>query len=404
MSALAQILVSRGANVSGSDLTASELTRDLEKKGIRVHIGHSPKNVPKNCTRVVVNGAIENANCERTSALKRGIELITRETLLGEIESTFETRIAVAGTHGKSTTTAMIYSILRAANLDPTVHNGAIMKEAGSNLVLGGKSIFLTEACEFKRAFHSLNPTIAVITNIDADHLDCYRNLDEIKTAFAQFAARAEHVIDNESYTASNIVQHKDGTHSFTLIAHGEKIVDVNMSVPGRHNIQNALAAAAVGLHLKVPPQIIAAALAAFPGIARRFEILKKMNGCQIITDYAHHPNAIITTIATARSLYPRFMIVFQPHTYTRTLALFDDFVRVLGTCPSVLYKTYAAREKPIEGGTARDISTALRKKGLPAEYLHTSAELQKFLAYSSYMYDAIILTGAGDMNSHLHL
>lgn len=430
MSALAQILQSRGTTVSGSDLTESEQTLLLRKKGIKISIGHNVRNIPKNCTRVVVNGAIEETNPELLGARKRGIEIVSREELLAEIESTFKIRIAVAGTHGKSTTTAMISAILLAAGLEPTVHNGAVMNGVGSNLVLGGPDIFLTEACEFKRAFLRLAPTIAVITNIDADHLDCYHDLNEIKDVFNQFASRAKHVIQGvpskdgtrlseyfcefknarnntarslaapavtNQFSAINIIQHKNGTHTFTFANRGKPVFDITLNVVGRHNIQNAIAAAAVGLHLKIPPKKISAALSAYSGVGRRFELLRSIKDCQIIADYAHHPNALVTTIATAHSLYKRFLIVFQPHTYTRTLALFGDFVRVLKTCECVLYKTYAAREKPIAGGTAGDLAAALEKK-----FLRTGAELQKFILDNHSKYDAIILTGAGDMMYHL--
>ena len=373
MSALAAILHTRGHTVSGSDLTANDQTRMLEGLGIKVHIGHAHGNVGP-ADFVVINGAIDESNPE----LGAGVPLVQRERLLAEIESTYKTRIAVAGTHGKSTTTAMIYAILAEAQLDPTVHNGAVLHlhdGTKSNFVIGKGDIFLTEACEFKRSFLALKPTIAVITNIDFDHADCYKDLDAVKAAFNKFAARAETVVRTETCPQ----------------------VAVKLRIPGAHNLENARAAAQVGRILGVKENIIRTALENFRGIDRRFQTVSKVNSCDIISDYAHHPTEIATTIQTAQSLYKKFLLVFQPHTYTRTIALFGDFVKVLTSCNCVLFKTYAAREKPISGGRAQDLAAAAG-----VQCIETSTALNSFLKGSFCKYDAIILTGAGDMQSIL--
>lgn len=362
MSALAAIMLSYGHKISGSDLTANDQTRMLETLGVKIYIGHRKRN-SVGSDLIVINGAIQDKNPE----LSNKIPIITREQLLAEIESTYPIRIAVAGTHGKSTTTAMIADILIGAGLNPTVHNGAVMQPRNSNFYLGGNQIFLTEACEFKRSFLTLNPTIAVITNIDYDHVDCYKDLEDIKDAFSEFARKANTVIKTDKCPPINF----------------------KLRIPGAHNYENARAAAHTGRALGISEHVIQTALENFRGIDRRFQKI----GEKLIADYAHHPTEIVTTIQTAKSLYDRFLIIFQPHTYTRTLTLFDDFVKVLSTCECAFYKTYAARELPILGGRAKDIAIAIG-----AKYIATPAALRNYIKKMVHKYDAIILTGAGDM------
>jgi UDP-N-acetylmuramate--alanine ligase len=367
MSALAAMLHTKGHAVSGSDLTANDQTRKLQAMGVKIHIGHARKN-SAGADFVVYNGAVDESNPELG---RKSAKLIRREELLAEIESTYKTRIAVAGTHGKSTTAAMIYAILNQACLDPTVHNGAVIQPINSNYVIGKGDIFLTEACEFKRSFLALRPTIAVITNVDFDHADCYKDLADVQAAFDRFAAVAETVVKTQDCPP----------------------VDVKLRVPGAHNLENARAAAQVGRVLGIGEPVIMKALENFQGIDRRFQKVAVVGNCDIISDYAHHPTEIATTIQTAKSIYKKFLIIFQPHTYTRTIALFDRFVRVLSTCDCVLYKTYAAREKPIAGGRAEDLAKALN-----IQCIDTPAALNDLIEKSSREYNAIILTGAGDM------
>lgn len=371
MSALAAILHSRGHIISGSDLVENEQTQNLRALGVKIYIGHRKSN-SIHADLIVVNGAISDNNPE----LKVGIPTITREHLLAEIESTYPIRIAVAGAHGKSTTTAMIANILVTAGLDPTVHNGAVMHINGkaSNNILGGDKIFLTEACEFKRSFLTLNPTIAVITNIDYDHVDCFKDVGEVKESFDKFAAKAQTVIRTEETPA----------------------IDFELKVPGSHNLENARVAAQVGRVLGVSEHIIRTALENFCGIDRRFQKVGVIDSCDIISDYAHHPTEIAATIKTAQTIYSRYLLVFQPHTYTRTMVLFDDFVKILQDCDCVLYKTYAARELPIIGGRASDIARVIG-----AKYFATPTMLNRFLEKVAHKYDAVILTGAGNVQEH---
>jgi UDP-N-acetylmuramate--alanine ligase len=264
----------------------------------------------------------------------------------------------------------MIGAVLVASGLNPTVHNGA-----RPNLVIGGKDFFVTEACEFKRSFLALNPTVAVVTNIDADHLDCYRDIDEIRETFAKFTGKATKVITHDSDDMA-----------------------VELSIPGAHNVGNAALAVKVGLHFGIPIDTIKAALKAFGGVERRFQTIGKVGSAQVIVDYAHHPTEIETTIQTAQSIYgDKFLVVFQPHTYTRTIALFDDFVATLKKCDCVMYKTFSAREKPMRGGDASDLATTLG-----VEYFDVKKSLQNYIKKVSKNYKAIILTGAGDINKVL--
>jgi len=369
MEALSRLVAIQGAIISGSDAGIAP--------------GHVAGNVHKGIDMIVVNGAIADDNVEVVRARELGIAIIDRAELLAEIESQYKNRIAIAGTHGKSTTTAMIGAVLVAGGLNPTVHNGA-----RPNLILGGKDFFVTEACEFKRSFLKLNPTVAVVTNIEYDHVDCYKSLKDVQRAFDKFTAKAGTVIRNRGRIWS--FAHSRGKYGF--LVGGVRIL---LNVPGKHNVQNAALAVKVGLHFGIDIETIKRALEAFNGIERRFQQI----GEGVITDYAHHPAEIETTIKTATDIYGegKFLIVFQPHTFSRTIALFDDFVRVLRQCDCVMYKTYSAREKSMDGGTAADLATAVGVR-----HFSNKVGLKNYLAKVSGNYRAIILTGAGDINRAL--
>ena len=366
MDALSRILRERGAIISGSDA--------------QVGAGHRRENITADIDAVVINGAIADDNVELLRARELGITIIGREELLADIESGYKNRIAVAGCHGKSTTVAMIGAVLRAAGFNPTVHCGAKMNsEVPPNaLILGGTDYFVTEACEFKRSFLKLNPTVAVITNIDFDHADCYRDIYDVRETFRQFADKCPTVIQHDNDQTAEVV-----------------IQNIKLRVAGAHNRENAILAVKVGLHFGVSVGVIRSALENFTGIERRFQNLGKVGECDVIADFAHHPTEIHACIDTATEIYGagKFLIVFQPHTYTRTIALFDDFLRVLKRADCVVYKTYSAREKEIKGGTGRDLAHSAR---LP--YFKTAEALKKFLMKKSKKYRAIVLTGAGDV------
>ncbi|MCL2413377.1 MAG: Mur ligase domain-containing protein, partial [Bacteroidales bacterium] len=344
MSAMAAILHARGHHITGSDATNSDQTKMLQDIGIMTNIPH--KKLPS-CDIVVVNAAISKSNKELRQVKSQ--KIITREQLLAEMSKSFETVIAVAGTHGKSTTVAMIHQILIEANLNPTTHNGAVMLNNNSNYHIGDNKIFLTEACEFKKSFLTLKPTIAVITNIDADHMDCYDGLKEICETFKSFANQSALVIKNQKcINSKDILGKKFSPYPYKLQVHGI------------HNQQNAQAAATVGQLLGVDNKIIRRALRNFKGIERRFHKIDQIENCDIIWDYAHHPTAIRATIDIAKKVHSKFLIIFQPHTYTRTKALFNDFLCVLKDHDVIMYKTYAAREKPRQGKSAKDLAKTL--------------------------------------------
>ena len=457
MSALALILHKQGAVISGSDAEQNTKTDELVALGIRVFVGHNAKNITADLDQVIVNGAIGEDNPELKKARELGIRVTGREELLAVVSREYQTLIAVSGAHGKSTTTAMIGTILLEAGLQPTIHNGASALNCqalhfarsgfGSatgtsvdNLVLGEDKYFVTEACEFRRSFLSLDPTVAVVTNIDADHLDTYKDIEEIKSVYQEFANKAKTVIKNADcinsggltgqkvitfgienaadVRAVNIVEYERGKFWFsarvTLPYH--KPFRVDLAIYGRHNIYNALAAVAVAVYLGVNRVVIPSALETFCGISRRFEFIKEYRGTTIISDYAHHPNEVITTIATAKSIFGTgrpntgtipwtvrktggrnrgFLLVFQPHTYTRTLKLFNEFVSVLHDVDCVLYRTYSAREKERHGGRAEDLAAAI---GKPC--FSTEAELKEYILNNLEKYDAIIFTGAGDIDA----
>ena len=420
MSALAKLLHTQGKKVAGSDAVASANTRELSALGIPVYLGHSAENLQHEpIDYLVINGAIADDNPELLYAKQQGIKIIYRENLLAQIARHYERVIAIAGCHGKSSTTAMIGSIFQAGGRQPTVHNGA-----QDNLHLGGKQWFITEACEFRKSFLKLKPQIAVITNVDADHLDCYRDLDEIKQCFAQFAAQSEIVIKNAAdqnsallfgkrqtvtfgvhygdVHAKNLQTLPCGGHSFDIVVNPRifgttyQLPRFTVAVPGLHNVANALAAITCAMVCRINILSTRQAIAQYKGIARRFQHFCRIGQTPVILDYAHHPREIATTIQTARNLYRKYLIVFQPHTYTRTISLWNDFIKVLGSVPNlVIYKTFAARGKTIVGGRGLDLSRYLKVK-----YLATTEKLGAYLSEHAKEYDAIILCGAGDVVS----
>ena len=373
MGALAKICELDGAKVTGSD------NRGFGGRSSPRRKGHHRDNIHSGIDLVIINGAISESNVELKRARELGIPVMDRSEILAEIEGRYPVRIAVAGCHGKSTTVAMIGAVLCAGGLDPTIHNGA-----RPNLRLGGREIFLTEACEFRRSFLKLSPTIAVITNVELDHVDCYRDLGEIQKAFEEFASKAA-----------------------ICVRHDESDVFVPLQVAGAHNAMNAALAVKVGLHFGIDMETIRRALWEFRGIERRFEhvgdIVLKVSGgcgtCAIISDYAHHPTEIATTIATADERFGRgnYLIVFQPHTFTRTRALFGDFVEALGGVDCVLYRTFAAREKPMRGGRAEDLARALGVRCFAS-----ARGVRRFVRHAAGRYKAVVLTGAGDVNEVL--
>ena len=418
MSALANLMLYEGHIVYGSDTTENTQIIALRELGAIIHIGHATTNIPQHCNIIITNAAIPDNTPELVFARQHNITIIDRSKFLAKISRQYDNIIAVAGTHGKSTTTAMIGEIFKVSKKRPTVHNGALRDTQNplSNLEIGEKEFFITEACEFKKSFLTLNPTTAVITNINPDHMDCYDDMTDLLESFAKFSSQSKNTIFNpscqnsqtiksnlssssantfflqENYSATDIKEYMPGYFSFTTAK-----LKIKLAIPGYHNIQNALLAIATAKQYKILNRDITYALNKFRGIARRFETIGQIQDTKIIIDYAHHPKEIETTIKTTNSLFKNPLYIFQPHTYSRTKTLFSDFVNIFKstqTDPVILYKTYAAREKVIKGATAKDIAIALDSK-----YFATELALINHIKKLLHLHDSIIFIGAGNID-----
>jgi UDP-N-acetylmuramate--alanine ligase len=420
MSGIAEVLAERGMRVSGCDLKPSRATDLLAARGIPIFTGHDPAHLDGVDT-VVVTAAIRGRNAEIEEAMRRGLAVYKRKEMLGSIAASKRT-VAVSGTHGKTTTTAMIALVLEKAGLDPTILVGGILQNIGSNAKSGKSDFLVVEADEYDRTFHQLRPEIAVVTNIEADHLEYFGSFDAVVEAFRVFveglrpggvvvgcvddptvAALLDAVSlrtvrygvsPRAELTARNLRFHDRGS-SFEV----EGVGFFKLFVPGEHNVLNALAAIAVARELGVDAKTTATALAKFLGVDRRFQILGEYGGALVVDDYAHHPTEIRATLDAARSGYPqrRIVALFQPHLYSRT----RDFARQFGESlrradVAIVAPIYAAREKPIEGISARLIAEAAG--GI--EFLDRSnAEIVNELRRRLEPNDVFITMGAGDVH-----
>ena len=428
MSGLAEILLGEGFQISGSDSSVSPLTRKLEQKGAVIFIGQSAENITEGIDCVVYSAAIRPDNPELVAAQEASIPTLTRAELLGQIMKNYETPIAVAGTHGKTTTTSMVSHILMEAGCDPTITVGGILPAIDGNIRVGRSGTFVTEACEYTNSFLSFFPKIEIILNVDADHLDFFKDLDDIASSFHRFAllldeggtlilnrdtARFEEVSEGLScelitysleqdadYTASDICFDERGHGSFTCLERGEELGRFTLRVPGIHNVSNALSAIALGRKLGLTPSCIASGLLSFSGTERRFQHKGKLGGAEIIDDYAHHPSEIRATIKAARQCpHKRLIIAFQPHTYTRTKALLAEFADALSAADRVvLADIYAAREKNTIGISSRDLMTEIRKRGTAVDYFPSFAEIEDLLRSELKEGDLLITMGAGNI------
>ena len=428
MSGLAEILLNAGFTVTGSDRAASDLTRKLESEGCIVYCGQRAENITEDVSLVVYTAAVKQDNPELARAKELGIPLMTRAELLGQIMKNYETSIAVSGTHGKTTTTSMLTSVLLKADADPTVSVGGMLPSIGGNIRIGQSGCFVTEACEYTNSFLSFFPTISIILNIDADHLDFFKDIDDIRKSFATFADllpedgllvigsdidRYYEITKNvkckvvtvsassdADYIAENISYDDKGCASFDVMHEGEKILSVTLAVPGAHNISNALAAVAVCEHLKIPASYIEEGLGDYTGTDRRFQYKGKIGEVTVVDDYAHHPTEIAATLAAAKNVpHKKLWVVFQPHTYSRTKALFDEFAKALSDADEVvLADIYAARETDDLGVSSKDLAEAIKSLGTLSEYFGSFDEIENFLLQSCSPGDLLITMGAGDI------
>ena len=430
MSGLAEILLKEGFAVSGSDSKESPLTKKLESAGARIIYGQKAENITADIDCVVYTAAISKTTPELIEAVAKKIPMLTRAELLGQLMKNYSTPIAVSGTHGKTTTTSMISHILLEGNLDPTISVGGILKAIGGNIRVGNSETFITEACEYTNSFLHFFPKISVILNIEADHLDFFKDLEDIRHSFRQFAGLLPEdgtlVINGEiadyeeiyqglscnvvtygpdsslDYSACNIAYDEKGHVSFDLLKYGRDAGRIALSVTGNHNVSNALSAIAVAELLDIPMDIIRKGLLSFTGTDRRFEYKGEFEGVTVIDDYAHHPTEIEATLKAARH-YPHAKIwcVFQPHTYTRTKAFFHEFAEALSHADHlVLADIYAARETDTLGISSADLAQEVEKLGTDTHYFPSFGEIETFLKKNCRPGDLLITMGAGDVVS----
>ncbi len=428
MSGIAEVLAQYDVVVSGCDRAASETTERLARLGIRVESGHSADHLD-GVDLVVVSSAIGSDAPEVIEARRRGITVVRRAEMLAELMRLMY-GIAVAGTHGKTTTTSIVGAILTEAGLDPTVIVGGRLRVSGTGARLGRSDYMVVEADEFDRSFLSLAPILAVVTNIDVDHLDTYRDLGEIHEAFAAFAARVPffgqviacaddanvrallpRLVDRRivtygldgpwDLTAVDLVSTPAGTRFALRRRETDVLGEFTIPLPGLHNVRNALAAIAVGLALDVPITAIARALAGFAGVHRRFERLGTWHGAEVVDDYAHHPTEVAATLAAARQVYPRRVLhaVFQPHLYSRTRDLAGEFGRVLLAADHVIVTdVYPSREQPIPGVSGELVAQAARAAGHGrVDYRADWRQVPELVADLSAG-DVLLTLGAGDI------
>lgn len=448
MSGLAEILLGRGFEVSGSDRAESPLTKHLSELGADIRYPQAAENIgDRDIDLVVYTAAIHPDNPEYVACTDRGLHMVTRAALLGAIMDEYSQSVAVAGTHGKTTTTSMVTQILlEDGKHRPTVSVGAIDPAIGSNVLVGNDDAFVAEACEYSNSFLSLHPAIAVVLNVEAEHLDFFKNLAAIRESFHTFMTNVKpggcvvinSAIENyKELTAGladgvrvvtygltdeadchpeDISYNAMGCASFVPVYKGKRLSRVELRVPGEHNIGNACAAAAAAIALNeneraeaaggaegtfaIREEAIAAGLSKFTGAKRRFEYRGTFQGATVVDDYAHHPTEIEATLKAAQRVdHKKLILVFQPHTYTRTKAFLNDFARVLGLADIVvLAPIYAAREKDVYGIHSTDIRDLLVKAGKEAYAFDTFDEIEEFLRKNCMNGDLLITMGAGDV------
>ncbi len=431
MSGLAEILVASGYAVSGSDLRASPTCERLERLGVQITLGHDASAVG-DADVVVYSSAVPPGNAELREAEARKIAVIPRAEMLAELMR-MKYGVAIAGSHGKTTTTSLVGAVLEAGGLEPTTIVGGRVKSLGSNSRLGGGDVLVAEADESDGSFLRLVPTVVVITNIDHEHLDHYGTFEQLERSFLDFANRVPFYgasvlclddaaiqgllpeVTRRSVTYGLSTQAEVSAESlearglgmrFAVRLRGEPLGRVDLSMPGEHNVANALAAIAVGLEFDVPFARIGEALASFEGVERRFEILGERAGCLVIDDYAHHPTEIRATLAAARgALGRRVIAIFQPHRYTRTRDVFDDLARAFHAADQVVITDiYAAGEPKLAGVTAQALAEATRERGhRGVHFVPEKSEIAAALGDLAREGDALIFMGAGDIGRLAH-
>lgn len=428
MSGIAEILIDQGFRVTGSDRSESDNTDRLTSQGAKIYVGHDAANVEPDVDVVVYSSAVPPENPEIVAALQRKIPVVRRAEMLAEVMR-LKYGIGIAGTHGKTTTTSMVSLVLIEGKVDPTVIVGGRLRGlAGSNARLGRGEFIVVEADEFDRSFLSITPTVAVLTTLETDHLDCYRDLEDIKSAFIQFAQKVPfygfvvlcldepalqeimpklrkkivtYGLNGQADLQAVDLAHRQNTTSFLVVYHGKDLGTVQLQIPGKHNVQNALAAIAVGLQLGIPFATIKTGIEKFTGVFRRWEVKAEIGGITVVDDYAHHPTEIRATLGGAKSGWRRRVIcVFQPHLYSRTRDFYDEFGRAFFNADIlVVTDVYPAREEPIQGVSGELIVNAAREFGhKQVHYVPDKKNVPAFLKGIAQKGDMIITMGAGDI------
>jgi UDP-N-acetylmuramate--alanine ligase len=428
MSGIAEILLDQKFSVTGSDRAAGENTERMEQLGATVYIGHAAGNVEADVDVLVYSSAVPPENPELLEAQRRKIPVIRRAEMLAEVMR-LKYGIGVAGTHGKTTTTSMISLVLLEGGIDPTVIvGGRLHGLAGSNARLGQGQFIVVEADEFDRSFLSITPTIAVLTTLETDHLDCYRDLDDIKGAFIQFAGKVPfygfvvlcldepalqeimprikkkiitYGLNGQADLQAVDLVHRKNTTRFLVVHEGKDLGPITLQIPGKHNVQNALAAVAVGLELGIPFARVKAGIEKFTGVFRRWEVKAEIGSITVIDDYAHHPTEIRATLSGAKAGWRRRVVcVFQPHLYSRTRDFYEEFGRSFFNADVlVVTDVYPAREEPIQGIHGELIANAAKQFGhKQVHYVSDKTRVPAFLLEIAREGDMIITVGAGDI------
>ena len=439
MSALAELLCARGFRVSGSDLKETPLTSRLQELGITVYYTQIAENISPDCSVVIYTAAVHADNPELVRAKELGLPILERKDLLGQIMKQYKNVVGVAGTHGKTSTTSMLSLILMQGQLDPTILVGGVLDGIGGNLRIGSPNYLVAEACEYCNSFLSFFPTDAIILNIEEDHMDFFKDLEDIRNSFRKYArllpdsgtlvihgdienlpeltkeltckvatygiCKDSSLCKRYDYAAVAVSFDRNGFGSYDLYQKGTKLGHISLRVIGTHNIANSLAAAALAFSYGVSFETVAAGLYSYTGTHRRFEYKGTVNGIRVYDDYAHHPSEISATLGAARACVSgdeKLWCLFQPHTFSRTKAFLPEFAEALSLADTVVLADIysASREKDPGDISSADIMNLIKEKGNNVYHFHSFDEIEKFLLANCRPDDLLITMGAGDIVS----
>lgn len=427
MSALAELLLKEGYKVSGSDMNESPICEKLKKDGANIHYGHSEKNI-EDADIVIYTDAINLENVELKSAINKKLDVVGRADFLGSIMMNYDYSIAVSGTHGKTTTTSIITEVIEKDKSDPTIMIGGNLEKIHGNIKIGARKLFLTEACEYKANILKYHPSMAVILNIDEDHLDFFDNIEHIIKTFEDYVKSLDEnsylIMNNDDenskslktctnskvitfgvekisdFNAKNIIYNENGTASYDVFKNRKKLAHIDLKILGKHNVYNSLAAFIACYEYGMDPDFIAEKISNYTGVHRRLEFKGMYKGIYILDDYAHHPTEIKASLNAIRNSYSKnIYCVFQPHTYTRTKILLKSFASAFTDADKIIITDiYAAREKDYGDIHSKMLVDAITKNNKDAIYIETFEEVKNFLLKNAKKGDCIVTMGAGDV------